>query len=491
MKKLLLLSSLFLGSLVGYAQSDCGNPIVITGSSTVTAPAVDGVFETGCYTHTADNTGTGPINGIWYSFTPTESGEVTIDTNLAANVAPNSVDTKISVMTGTCGALVCEAANDDVSATNFLSFISFPVGAGITYYIQFDNFWDAAGFDFDFVFTPITCLKTYAINLQSNTTTTSATLNWSASLSVPGSYDIEYGPVGFAQGSGTTLSSPTNSVVVSGLTVDTVYDYYVRANCGATQSVWSTVNKFTTAKTCPEAFGFDNNSQLAGLSVSGNGAYGLGTTAANAQSPAQYWILNNTVGAASNNWLFTPAFSLSANEQVTVSFWERNATAAGNRSLRLTVGNAPTTAAQTTVIYSNVALLNNVYTQITAPVFTAPAAGIYYFAFNDNSAAATGTAAATMRLDTINFTSVLRNDEFLASNFSVYPNPATDIVSINSNDIVIDSVELTDINGRTVKSVKSIGSTESQISISDLAQGIYMIKITSDKGIATKKLVVE
>jgi hypothetical protein len=495
MKKLLLLSSLFLGSFVGFAQDDCATAIPITSNGTVNAPAITGVFSTTCYNNLFDNTGTGDMFGVWYSYTPTESGEVNITSNLPSNVAPQSVDTKVSIFTGDCAVLTCYASNDDINPAatggNYLSNLTFPVVAGTTYYIQWDNYWDGANFDFDLTFTPISCLKVYTVNLPTNTTTTSITLNWSASLSAPGSYDVEYGPTGFVQGSGTTVSSSTNSLDLTSLTAETIYDFYVRSNCGATQSVWTAVNRFTTAKTCPEASGFDNTNQLVGWTISGNNAQGLGTTAANAQSPAQYWIFNNTVGAATNNWLFTPAFFLNANEQVTISFWERNATAAGNRSLRVTVGNAATSAAQTTVIYSNAALLNNTYAQITTPVYTAPSSGIYYFAFNDNSAAATTAAAATMRFDTVNFTSVLRNDEFLASNFSVFPNPANDIVTVTSNDIVIDSIEFTDINGRTVKNVNTIGSNESQINISDLAQGVYMMKITSDKGTATKKLVVE
>ena len=184
------------------------------------------------------------------------------------------------------------------------------MAAGVTYYIEWSNYWDGAGFDFNLTFTAISCLKTYTINLPTNTATTSITLNWDASLSNPANYNVEYGAVGFVQGSGTTVSPATNSANLTGLAADTVYDFYVRSNCGATQSVWSTVSKFTTAKLCPELAGFDNNTQLAGWTTSGNGAYGLGTTAANAQGGVgQYWIFNNSITAATDNWIFSPAFS--------------------------------------------------------------------------------------------------------------------------------------------------------------------------------------
>lgn len=75
--------------------------------------------------------------------------------------------------------------------------------------------------------------------------------------------------------------------------------------------------------------------------------------------------------------------------------------------------------------------------------------------------------------------------------FAVSPNPATDIVTITTNEI-LNSVELFDVNGRVVKNVDFKSSTNSnQVNVSDLSSGIYMMKITSDKGTATKKLVIE
>lgn len=488
MKKLLLSSILMLGSLSSFAQDDCTTPLDAT-EGTNTAPAVTGTWEGACFDVTLTDAGD-PMAGLWYSFTPVSDGEVNINSNLLSNVAPNSVDTMVSIMTGTCGALTCVASNDDVSGTNFLSNVTFPVAAGVTYYIEWSNYWDGAGFDFDLTFTPISCLGIYEVNLPTNTTTTSITLNWVASLSNPASYEIEYGPVGFTPGTGSVVTSTENTVTITGLTADTVYDYYMRSNCGATQSSWTTVDKFTTAKLTPELAGFDNNTQLTGWTTAGNGAYGLGTTAANAQGGVgQYWIFNNTVGAASNNWLFSPAFSLQAGETVTISFWERNAPASGLRSMRVTAGTTPTVAGQTTIIYSNAALSNNAYTQITTPTFIAPSAGIYYFGFNDNSGPATTAAATTMRFDTVNFTSVLGTNDFLSSKFSVFPNPVNNVINFsNDQNAVVSTVEMTDLNGRTIKSMK-VNATEGQISVSDLATGMYMMKITTDQGIAVKKIV--
>jgi len=494
MKKLLLLSVLFLGTLSASAQYDCAtDAIVLTTNGTYTAPDVTGTFEPSCYTDTNDNTGTGAMYGLWYQFTPTSSGEVTLTSDLAQNVAPLSDDTRLQVLTGTCGALTCYDASDDVSASNYRTTLTFPVAAGTTYYFQWDNYWNGAGFDFDFTFTPIACLKVYTVNAPSNTTTTSITLNWDASLSAPAGYDVEYGPSGFAQGSGTIVNTATNSVSISGLTVATNYDYYIRSNCGTSQSPWTTVNSFTTAKVCPFTTGLDTAASLIGWTLTTNGPGGQGWnstgTAGQASTPG-YWIFGSSspaTSAANNNWLFSPAFSLQAGEQVTVSFYTRSSTSP--RTLRVTVGNNNTPAAQTTVIQSLNVASGTTWNLNTMPVFTAPSAGIYYFGFNDNSAAT--ATAVNMRLDTFNFTSVLGTNDFLSSKFAVYPNPVNNIINFsNEANAIVDTVEMTDLNGRVVKSQK-VNATEGQISVSDLATGIYMMRISTDQGVATKKIVKE
>jgi len=74
-------------------------------------------------------------------------------------------------------------------------------------------------------------------------------------------------------------------------------------------------------------------------------------------------------------------------------------------------------------------------------------------------------------------------------NISVYPNPTMGIVNFSNNtNAIFNKVEVADMNGRVVKS-DVVNATEGQISISDLSAGVYMMKITTDQGVATKKIV--
>jgi len=69
----------------------------------------------------------------------------------------------------------------------------------------------------------------------------------------------------------------------------------------------------------------------------------------------------------------------------------------------------------------------------------------------------------------------------------IYPNPSDGLINI-SNTTVIDSVTITDMNGRVVKNT-ALETSEGQIDISDLSHGIYILNITSNGETFTKKIV--
>ncbi|WP_026777111.1 Ig-like domain-containing protein [Polaribacter sp. Hel_I_88] len=77
------------------------------------------------------------------------------------------------------------------------------------------------------------------------------------------------------------------------------------------------------------------------------------------------------------------------------------------------------------------------------------------------------------------------NDEFL-KDVLIYPNPTKDQLNvIIPNSIELNSTLLFDINGRLVKSFKSVYK---HISLADVKAGIYLLKIETSKGILIKKI---
>lgn len=107
----------------------------------------------------------------------------------------------------------------------------------------------------------------------------------------------------------------------------------------------------------------------------------------------------------------------------------------------------------------------------------------------------TNTAAAELTYDNYVVTAtatvaLLSNDDFTASKFAVYPNPSNGLVNISSDlNSSLNSVSITDLNGRTVKTVELNGDSSAQVNISDLSAGVYMMNINSDQGSTTKKII--
>ena len=153
MKKITLLFISFLAFNLSNAQDTCATALVIT-AGPHTVAAVDGteIPDPICAAN-----GAGATFGEWYIFTATIDGIANITTDLPANTG---LDTRVHIYSGACGALTCEGGNDDVGGANYLSNATWAVTMGSTYYIGFDDRWDASGFDFELSETPVDCSTT-------------------------------------------------------------------------------------------------------------------------------------------------------------------------------------------------------------------------------------------------------------------------------------------------------------------------------------------
>jgi Secretion system C-terminal sorting domain len=88
-------------------------------------------------------------------------------------------------------------------------------------------------------------------------------------------------------------------------------------------------------------------------------------------------------------------------------------------------------------------------------------------------------ASSTDALLAVN--SAIPNDSFV-----VFPNPVNNILTIKSNG-QLKHIQVTDVNGRIVKMIDVTNSSASEINTSDLSSGVYIMKIKSENGGATKK----
>lgn len=83
-------------------------------------------------------------------------------------------------------------------------------------------------------------------------------------------------------------------------------------------------------------------------------------------------------------------------------------------------------------------------------------------------------------------TKAASSNKYVLENFSVFPNPATDILNITlENNLILDRVNIYNNLGQVVKT-----SQNPIIDISTINPGIYYVEISTDKGKATKKIIV-
>ena len=83
-------------------------------------------------------------------------------------------------------------------------------------------------------------------------------------------------------------------------------------------------------------------------------------------------------------------------------------------------------------------------------------------------------------------TNAASSEDFFKENFTIYPNPTTDVLNITSkNGLNANEIRISDLTGKVVKVQKDA----SIINVSDLATGTYLIDITTNEGKATSKFI--
>ena len=83
----------------------------------------------------------------------------------------------------------------------------------------------------------------------------------------------------------------------------------------------------------------------------------------------------------------------------------------------------------------------------------------------------------------------LHNENFDKTQFSIYPNPVSNQLHIESEQTQIEQVEIYNLNGKQVLMVNSFKNQP--IDVSSLAKGLHLLKLQTEVGSLTKKLIKE
>ena len=137
-------------------------------------------------------------------------------------------------------------SNYDTSA---YAYVVYPLD-GISDTTGHLAFWDAFNDNYSFLDNIVVEYIPNCTNVSdvvaSNVTTNSATISWTGSTFAT-SYLVEYGYRGFTPGTGTTVTSATTSISLTGLDNSTSYQVYVYAVCTGDTSIASQVCNFVTS----------------------------------------------------------------------------------------------------------------------------------------------------------------------------------------------------------------------------------------------------
>ncbi len=278
----------------------------------------------------------------------------------------------------------------------------------------------------------------------------------------------------------------------SATTLWTIANYAPVVVSTATPATPFQTQVYTTGQTCPAPLGQDG--------------------VANGFALVNYTSTTSTAasGATISNWLISPIVIVKDGD--IVSFYTRigkysatnMASFADNLQLRMSTNGAlttdPSAGPADVADYTNLLVEINPtfnltsypasgwvkysYTVTGIPTPTEVKFGFRYYVTNGG---VNGSNSDIIGIDSFSVDTPLSTDTFFKSNFAVYPNPVNDVVNItNITNVAINASQITDINGRIVKEVKGITS---QINVSELNAGVYFLKITTDQGTGTTKII--
>jgi hypothetical protein len=256
-----------------------------------------------------------------------------------------------------------------------------------------------------------------------------ATVSWTAGAGDI-SFELEYGPHGFAHGTGMTQSATASPVTVSNLNYETQYDVYVRAFCeNNASSAWSAVMSFTT-----EAQGSEDCDPVTNLTA----------TEITENSAVISW----TAGATGDEWevVLTDAGGTTLSEART-----------HEQSYQLN-GLTPGTAY---IVKVRTVCGDDQYSDYASTSFTTIAVGI------------DGVAEASC---------------------AIYPNPTSSATTISVSGVSGKvKIAVVDMNGRTVASelLECSSDCTKTMDVERLAQGAYFVRITGENVNMVKKLIVK
>ena len=311
----------------------------------------------------------------------------------------------------------------------------------------------------------------------SNIATDSATITWTASISNPSNgYDY------YISTTNTAPTSPSGSVAAgvvtydfTGLTSGTIYYYWVRSNCSSTDSSAWVSGSFTTLFPAPA-----NDECTGALPLTPGGVFG--------DNPLSGSVLgsvpdsSNVPSCGSGNDAYNVWYSVQvpASGSITIETQADTTNSITDTILAVYSGTCGSLSElgcndDTTGLFSTVSL-------------TGQTAGDTLYVSVWKYGSTPGSPTVNQFLISA-YDASLGTSTFSNTDFSVYPNPVKGTLNIKYND-TISNVEVLNLLGQNVNSLSN-NSTQAQVDMSNLPNGVYMVRVTSNNKVKTIKVIKE
>lgn len=364
-----------------------------------------------------------------------------------------------------------------------------------------------------------TCIPPTGVAVT-NVTATTADVTFTAANANGTSYTVIYGPRGFNPAtSGSTATGTTSPITITGLTSGMPYDVYVRTACGTAETSYlGTIVSFTSVCVAPQiaAFPYTQN-----FDSGSPGLLPCGVTVDNANNDVRTWTLASTdiqggaaasapyqmryiysPGFAADDWFYLPAMTLQAGSTYQVNFKYKAAVDANtNTSEKLEVkyGTTATPAGQTNLLWRNENITNTAYATTVGGTadgqvlpITPTTTGTYYVGFRVFSNA----NQYNLYVDdvTVTATTLTSSSAALVRAISLYPNPSTGRFSIQVSGADARNglqVEVSNLVGQRVHTATIRDNMTSQIDLSKLANGMYVVKVRNGNDYMVRNIIIQ
>lgn len=254
------------------------------------------------------------------------------------------------------------------------------------------------------------------------------------------------------------------------------------ADCG---SGWAGPKSIFTPTSLPYSYDFEKTVENYGEYDSDGWAsdsWVNGDDSSFAQQGSGYVFNSTNKTSAKNDWLFSYPIYLKAGQTVEVKY---NAAmgldTASPAQLKLAIASSQK---KETIVsdLKTVKVSGKAYTEYT-DTYTAQQDGNIYVGFGNLTPAV--EVSSLLRLDNISFT--LKNlsvNDATKNLVKVYPNPVKDVLNIQSDGKVIKT-ELYSVDGKLLQTSENTKS----INFSSYEKGIYLLRIHTENGVKTEKIV--